>query len=464
MDISYTEALAAVKRRGNETATARNSAVERISLRECLNRITVQDICSPIATPPFDNSAMDGYAVSSILAANASESNPILLRVLGTIAAGDKPIRIPNIVARDGSVPCIEIMTGASFPSSSDSTPDFDACIPYEQVQIRSGSIQITRPPKPNQHRRPAGDDFAKGQRIVLNGTVLRPSHIMALASTGLDYVLVRSKLRALLFSTGNELSHGDSTIPKRKSHGIFDANGPFLEAALSECGVHVEFAGIVSDGAQCLASKIKTRLQNSDISMILTTGGVSAGKFDCVRNAIELLGAHIVFHKVKVRPGHPTLFATLERLDTSESVSEERGRDCYRSDQKIAFFALPGNPIACAAMFRFLVVPYIMTSSGQSLEKDVKGTLCGQDNTTGAVQRTSSSSAPRDTFKHGMLELNDHGIVNVRLSAESGSAKTRPFAQSNCWVHIPRGCPPVGPDDFVKCVSLCGSQQYLEL
>ena len=287
MIASYNEALSLVREKARILASRSASVVEEVHLHNALGRVAGNDIPSPLTTPTFDSSAMDGFAVSSALISSATPSFPTMLRVLGTIAAGDTPLAVRNERGKDGSVTCVEIMTGAVFPKSLSAGYDFDACIPYEHVlEVQNEPERVVKlianAPEPNQNRRLAGSDFNKGDLIVTRGSLIRPKHIMAMGSVGITHVVVRRKLQVAVWSTGSELSSalalGAVSEAASKNYQISDANGPYLASALQALGVDVQFQGVVCDDADALAEQMRQRLLERRIDIIITTGAVSAG------------------------------------------------------------------------------------------------------------------------------------------------------------------------------------------
>ncbi|PNP60845.1 hypothetical protein FNYG_14465 [Fusarium nygamai] len=424
MTITYESALsklnqAAVKIRKGQDESDR---IELVSLDEAVGRVSACDHYSPISTPEFDTSAMDGYAICSESTRLASTEHPVLFCVTGTIAAGDDSRILPSRQLSDGTEPCFEIMTGGRFPEGALGEV-FDACVKVEEtVRIVTKDpgighcIAISKPVPRYANRRFAGEDIQKGDLVVKEGVIIRTSHIMPLASVGSEKIQVRKKPRMCIWSTGNELT-------SQKSH-IKDVNGVYLTAASKETGVDATFGGSIADKVDALVRTIKDRLESSPIDIMVTSGGVSVGKFDHVRQALETLGATIVFHGVAVRPGHPVLLALLPS-----------------AWGEVAFFGLPGNPGAAAACFKFLTIPYIRYHLGQEPEKPVLARL--EDLQLGSSSRKSIMDAPNrglncDRFRPGVLQITgDEGLTVHEAAGVFGPAKMAPFVQANCWIHI---------------------------
>ncbi|EXK33592.1 hypothetical protein FOMG_10859 [Fusarium oxysporum f. sp. melonis 26406] len=375
---------------------------EVVPIEEAVGRVSACDHFSPISTPEFDTSAMDGYAICSESTRLASAEHPAFFCVKGTIAAGDDSLTLPSRHTRDGPEPSFEIMTGGRFPQG-ELGEVFDACVKVEDtIRIAAKEpglgtcIAISKPIPRYANRRFAGEDIQKGDLVMKKGVTIRTSHIMPLASVG---------------------------IKTTQSH-IRDVNGVYLTAASKEAGADATFGGSITDEVDALVQTIKDRLGSSAVDIMITSGGVSVGKFDHVRQALETLGATIVFHGVAVRPGHPVLFALLPS-----------------AWGEVAFFGLPGNPGAAAACFKFLTVPYISHLLGQEPEKPVLARL--ENLQLGSSSRKSIMDAPNrglncDRFRPGVLQMKGgEGLTVHEAAGVLGPSKMAPFVQANCWIHI---------------------------
>jgi molybdopterin molybdotransferase len=438
MAIDYEEALKIIRKVARTCSQERGEPTETLPLLDSLGRVTAKDHVSPATTPPKDTSAMDGYAVSSAATAAASSEDPVTFVVKGTIAAGDKPIELANEL-EDGAYPCVEIMTGAQFPSSTSATP-FDACVKIEDT-VSLGSwapddgfksrkrVAVTRSLRLNANRRFAGGDMHEGDVILPKGTMVTSCHVMALASVRVTEVVVYRKLRVAVWSTGNELSEGSEGVCSDTQ--ILNSNGPFLTAALKEIGINVDYNGILRDNADSLQAALGL-LGEGLYDLVITTGAVSKGKFDFIAPALEELRAKVHFHGVAIRPGHPVLFA---------STSSETG--------SVPFFGLPGNPIAMAGCFRFLVVPFLRHMMGDTYEEPQLAKLHQKNGSRDAFM---SSPPHLDCFRHGTLREDGHGTKVVELSGNQSPAIISQFAASNCWVHFLKGRPTEMREAVVYC------------
>jgi molybdopterin molybdotransferase len=305
---------------------------------DALGQVTGQAVHSGMDVPDFDNTAMDGIAVRAADMASASADSPVEVPVTGTVAAGERP----GLVLEPQTA--VEIMTGAPLPAGT------DAVIPIERItmtQDRSGQRRAatTEAPSPGANVRRAGEDFHRGDLLLPPGTQLTPEAIMNLSAAGVDSVDVHPVPRVAVITTGRELARVGSPSGTGM---IRDANGPYLAAALPMMGAHLAAQTSASDELPSIVTAVQEAMEQARI--IVTTGGVSAGRFDCVPAAVTELGGEILFHKVAIRPGKPALFA---RLPGNRWL-----------------FGLPGNPVAVAVGLRFFVAPALRALRGLAPEQ----------------------------------------------------------------------------------------------
>jgi len=304
---------------------------EDVSLADALGRTAVRALTSREAIPPFDNSAMDGYA----LAAAKGASVPARLPVLGVVMAGDAP----RCAVETGGA--WRIMTGAPIPAGC------DAVIPVEKTRELDGgsAVELLETVESGDFVRGRGRDFAENAELCPAGTRLGPRHLLALAAVGISRVPVRRKPRVALISTGNELVPPGAEL---KPGQIRDASSTYLRAALATLGADFEFHGTAGDDRGEFIARLEAVLAGS-YDVVLTTGAVSMGAADYVPDSIKALGAEILFHKTAIRPGKPGMFA--------------------RFDKGPLFFGLPGNPISTVVGLRFFVEPCLRELLGRPHE-----------------------------------------------------------------------------------------------
>lgn len=387
--ITYEQALDII------AATARPLAASTVPLAAAAGCTAASAVNSPGAVPPFNNSAMDGFAVRAADVGSASEQSPAELRVLGLVRAGDA-------AAADRAEPgtAWEIMTGAPVPAG------FDGVIPVEQVDVvredsgRPARIRLRQSVAPGRNLRRAGEDFNAGDCLVSAGQRIGPSQIMGLAATGVSEVQVRKPARIAAITTGNELTTSGQALRPGKIH---DSNGPYLGAAIPALGADCVGVHRTSDSADELIARIDALGPTTDV--ILTTGGVSAGRMDFVPVALEQMGADILFHRVAIRPGKPVLFA---RLPDGRLV-----------------FGLPGNPIAVAVGLRFFVAAALRTLTGMPAEQFATALLDADHHKKPGLTFFAKAALRRDAA----------GVARVSILPGQESFKIQPLLQANCWV-----------------------------
>ena len=301
---------------------------ERVSLFEAGGRVLAETIASERAVPPFDNSAMDGYAVCWQDIREAGIDRPAELSVLEVIEAGGTPTRTvtPGTASK--------IMTGAVVP------PGADTVIRVEDTQEHGRRVLIRRTNHAGANVRATGEDIRPGQVILEQGRVLRPADIGLLASVGRSFVLVRQRPRVAVLSTGNELAEVDSPL---RPGQIVNSNAYTLAAAVRDAGGVAVPLATARDALDETRSALHEAVRHD---LVLSTGGVSVGDFDCVKAAMDELGMHRLFWQVAQRPGKPLTFGLL------------KARPC---------FGLPGNPVSALVCFYLYVRPSLRRMLGHT-------------------------------------------------------------------------------------------------
>ena len=297
-------------------------------LMDALGLPVAEDIVAPIALPTFDNSAMDGYAVVAADVEGASPDGPARLPVVGEIGAGQASLLAlsPGTAAK--------IMTGAPVPEGC------DAVVPYEWTDRGVAQVEITRAPAVGAHIRPAGEDVQPGDLLVEAGTVLGPRHLGLLAAVGIGTVRVRPRPRVVVLSTGSELRDAGTPLTH---DAIYDGNSYLLAAAAREAGAIAYRVGIVPDDPRAFMDALSDQLVRADL--VVTSGGVSQGDFDVVKEALSPSGS-VWFGPVKMQPGKPQGFGTVGEDDTP-------------------IFTLPGNPVSSYISFQMFVLPALRKMMG---------------------------------------------------------------------------------------------------
>lgn len=305
-------------------------AEETIPLAGALGRVLARDVASDVDLPPFEKSAMDGFAVRSadFAAQGADASGSTRLEVVGESRAG-APFRGG---VRSGQ--CIEIYTGAEVPASC------DAVVMVEKSAREGSRVRLDDAPRPRQHICARGEDLRAGDTVLRRGRSLSAIDLSVLAAVGCQPVPVFAKPRFALFTTGDELVEAHV----RPAPGeIREGNTYYLAARLAAEGADVVNRGIIADDEALLEREFRGALESCDA--LVTTGGVSMGKYDLVGAVLERCGVEPVFHKIAIKPGKPLWFGV-------------RGR--------VPVFALPGNPVSCLIGFEVFVRPALVKMSGE--------------------------------------------------------------------------------------------------
>jgi molybdopterin molybdotransferase len=368
---------------------------ERLALADARGRVLAEDVVAPMPLPPFDNSAMDGFALRAQGAAIAPGRT---FAVEGEQAAGD--------AARAARGEACEIMTGARMPDGYDSVaPIEDVAVLERDAAQRATRIRIEREVAPGQHLRRAGEDLAAGALALAAGTVLDPFACMLLDALGSVDVAVRRKPRVAVFATGRELV----ADPRRKlaSGEIRDSNGPYLQARLIEAGADVVRRATLPDDADAFVAAVREALA-AGVDIVISTGAVSMGRYDFVPQALARLGADTVFHKLRMRPGKPQLFATLP--------------------QGTLFFGLPGNPISAAVGQRLLVEAALRRMLGMPDETRWRLPLA-------AELRKKPGNA---SIQKAGLRLHVEGSVRVHPLRGQESFRIAPLRGTHAWILLP--------------------------
>ncbi|MBL4661681.1 MAG: molybdopterin molybdotransferase MoeA [Alcanivoracaceae bacterium] len=395
--INYQQALDIIKQISNKHKVKN---IDNIPLVDATQRLLAADYLSPINVPPFNNSAMDGFAIQRKSVNELfNAQKPIKLQVTGSIQAGDNA----EIVAQANTDNAWEIMTGAPVPSP------FDAVIQIENVEISENEdgkfITFNEEIKENRNIRKLGTDYQLDQLVTNKHTQIQAQHIMALATVGIENIDVLSRIKVAILSTGNELAKkSDHTLNSGKIH---NSNQPFLKEYCKNLNCEPVFVGRCKDNIKDFNKLIDSAI-SKQVKIIFSTGAVSMGKHDFIPQALIQRGAKIHFHKAKIRPGKPILFAELAN--------------------KTLYFGLPGNPIAAASGMRFFAAPLIRNMLGLSTEKLIKAKL---------LNNLDSKRGFR-TFAKAFASIDKHGQLCVDMLLDQGSYQSRSFAQSNCWLIIP--------------------------
>jgi molybdopterin molybdotransferase len=371
--------------------------------------VLAEDVAARGSLPGFTNSAMDGYAVRAQDVAGASPDAPVLLPVVNDIAAGNTaPLSLaPGQTMR--------IMTGAPMPRGA------DAVVPVEATDGGVVRVQVTVPSVVGQHVREEGDDVHAGDVVLRRGTLLGPGQIALLAAAGLSRIRVVPRPRVVILSTGDELVE----VGASPSFGqIIDSNSVMLSAAVTAVGATPFRVGGVPDDARVLKDTLEGQLVRADA--IVTTGGVSMGAFDTVKEVLSRVGT-MQFDKVAMRPGMPQGFGVL-------------------GEGAVPVFTLPGNPVSALVSFHVFVAPALRALAGRPEPSWPPGYLPAV-----AAERFTSVAGKME-FVRVVLDED-----RARLAGGQGSHMLGSLAAADALAVIPEDVVEVSPGDPLECLPLLG-------
>ncbi len=310
---------------------------QQMSLEACVGAALAEDVVSDVTLPPWDNSAMDGYAVRSQDIQGASADAPVDLRVTRQVRAGDPPgDEVSNREA-------VRIMTGAPVPPGADSVvrvEDTDA-------EGEAGRVLVRNDRDAGQNVRPAGQDMRPGELLLARGHTISAGSVGVLAAAGVRRVPVHRPATVAVLTTGDELRGPEAFEDVKKGLGVPDSNGPMLAAMIAEGGGQPELLGIAGDDPGVLASRVE---QAADADVLVTIGGASMGEADLVKRVLDELGYEHDFWRVRMRPGSPVGFGWLPRGGRRQPV-----------------FSLPGNPASAFVTFEVFVRPFLRRLGGHT-------------------------------------------------------------------------------------------------
>ena len=386
---------------------------ENIKSVNSLNRILSENIYSNINYPSGNNAAFDGYAINSKDTNLVKKNFPQQFKIIGSVAAGAKPFK--KKIKKFGAV---EIMTGGIIPKG------FDTIIPIEQIVFYPNKnnkkcIIITKKIKKYNHVRFAGSDYKKKELVIKKNTIIQPNHILALKTLGITSIKVKKRINILFFSTGNEISNKDD-IPYWK---VRNSNSHYIKNLSDNFLFSFKDGGILKDNHQKIYKSKINKMLKSNIDIIITSGAVSAGKFDYIPSIVKSFKLSNYFKDVAIRPGKPILFAKI------------------KGKQK-AIFGLPGNPMSSAACFRFFVYPYIESILGISNEKPLKATL----------KKDFLKKKNFTRFAKSKLSTTKNGKIEVEILKGQESFRIKSFVKSNIWALLSAGKSKFKKGEIVDC------------
>ena len=377
------------------------SGFEKRNLRDALGSILAEDVLSPINVPGHRNSAMDGYALNS---SDLPGEGTASLKVVGNSFAGHP---FDGELAKGEAV---RIMTGAVVPEGA------DMIVMQEEATRSDDVIEIDGNHKAGDHVRGIGEDLAEGGVVLSRGKRLNPAELGLLASLGIAEVKVSRKLRVATFSTGDELR----SIGEPLGDGqIYDSNRYSLFGLLSRLGAEIIDMGVIRDQRKAVEEAFREAAAIADV--VITSGGVSVGDADYVKETLDALGK-VDFWKIAMKPGKPLAFGNIDNA---------------------VFFGLPGNPVSVMATFYQIVQPCLRYMSGQSDSESLRIHVVTADKL--------KKRPGRIDFQRGILRREDDGRMVVHTTGNQGSHILSSMSQANCFIILPADWGNVEPGTLVE-------------
>ncbi len=378
---------------------------QTIILPNALGKTLAEDIISPINVPVYQNSAMDGYALNST---DIPENGKKRLQNIGTSFAGH-PF---EQALSEGE--CIRIMTGAKIPENADSVIEQEK-VTLSPTQDDDKFIEINADIRKGQNIRNIGEDIAKQSVVLAAGQTIGAARLGVLASLGIASLKVKRKLRAAVFSSGDEIRSIGETLDGNQ---IYDSNRYTISSMLSDLGVEVIDMGVVPDNKSAINRALTEAAAEAD--MIITSGGVSVGEADFIKQCLHELGQSY-FNKLHLKPGRPLTFGHINNTH---------------------FFGLPGNPVAVMVTFMYFVRPAIKLLMGHSNADllDIK------INCASPLRKM----AGRTEIQRGILEQDPQQGLIVKSSGKQGSGVLSSMSEGNCFIYLEHDSETVQPGDKV--------------
>lgn len=386
-------------------------AVEHVPLIDSLGRILASDIVSPIDIPQRDNSAMDGYAVRS---EDVRGNCPVELHVIDEVPAGavpDKPIDKGQ---------CSRIFTGAPIPTGADGVTRQEYA-----TRISDTVVRIDKDSDASGNIRPAGEDMRRGAVVMSSGTELKPAHLGLLASVARDPVPVYRRPRIGVMTSGDEIADLDEKEAILNGSKIGSSNTYTLLSAIKQAGGMPVPLGIAKDDPEDIRARMSL---SADLDMLVTSGGVSVGEHDHLKNVFEELGGELKFWRIKMRPGKPVAFGVLNGCP---------------------WIGLPGNPVSTMVTFELLVRPAIRKMLG--LANPYRGTVPVR------ISEAYRSGTSRRDFVRATVEQ-CNGKLTASVTGSQGSGILTSMAKANALVIVPSGMQEVAEGETLQAILLDGS------
>ena len=392
---------------------------EERPLLDALGQVLAEDATARHDIPPLDNSAMDGYAIQAASVVGASENSPVMLKVVGAVAAG----QLPSDTVGPGTT--VRIMTGAPIPPGADSVVPFEET---DEVERRDSGdsldqIGVKIPIRLGADIRPAGQDVRRGDTVLTKETTLRPAEIGVLASLGLENVTVVRRPVVAILATGNELLEAGADYAEGK---IYDSNSYSIAAGVLRYGGIPKLLGIARDNLDSMNAKLKEGL---DSDMLITSAGVSKGDYDMVKDVLAQHG-EIDFWSVRMRPAKPLAFGVLRT---------DEGRE-------VPHLGLPGNPVSAMVAFEQFARPAIRKMMGKSGLRKPR--------ITAVLDEPIYNTDGRRVYARAVISK-ENGAYHARLTGNQSSNLLTSMASANGLAVCPEDLPMKKAGDVVEVLML---------
>ncbi len=384
---------------------------ERIGLARALGRVLAENVFADSDLPPFDRAQMDGYAVRAVDVRGA----PVRLRIVGEAAAG------LGWRGSLGAGEAVRIMTGAPLPAGADSVQQVELAREHED-----GTVDIERASETGQFYVPRASEIRRGETVLRAGEEINAARMAALASFGYAEVSVRKRPRVAVVATGSELVRVDE---RPGADQIRDSNSYSLAAYAALAGAEVHPAPFAGDDLELLKKMITQTAASCD--MVVLSGGVSMGRYDFTKEAMRAAGAEIVFERVGLRPGKPTVFA------------------CLHGEKQTLLFGLPGNPVSVSVTFNLFA---------RTALRAMQGDLCPSLAEEKAILARAVKGTPeRTSYLPATFSTDENGRLVADPLKWGGSSDFVAFARAEGLVIVPSDVKVLEADTIVETVRLPG-------
>ncbi|ELC8412231.1 TPA: molybdopterin molybdotransferase MoeA [Clostridium perfringens] len=383
---------------------------EVVSIKDSLKRVLYGDVKSKINNPPFNKSVFDGYAFKSEDSKGTSKENPIELKIVDEIFAGD----FSEIEIKSGEA--IRIMTGAPIPVGA------DCVLKQEETERHGDLVKIFKEMKANENISFMGEDIKIGETLIKKGKRLDYADLGIIASSGISEVLVYKKPKVSIISTGDEVCDINSTLKPGK---IYDSNLYSLSARIEELGYNVLSMEHVGDNILKIGEAIEKAFEKSDI--VFTTGGASVGEKDLMQKVSESIGFEKLFWKIKIKPGSAVV--------------------CSKREEKI-LISLSGNPNAALTTFELLGKPVLKKLEGEEENINIK-------REKGVLMDSFNKKSPQRRFLRGNIIYDEKGAKVYITQIKSGNGILSSLLNANCLIEIEKGNEGLNRGEVVNIIKL---------